>query len=236
MPQPSIDNTAWTLASLPGATLPAAPVPTLRFDAGRVQGSDGCNRYAGSYSADDGRLQLGPHLVSTQMACPEPAQRLSAAFNAALAQVRSYRSDGAALTLLDAAGSSLASLAAQANGLAGTAWQVGAYNNGKQAVVSLLPGTTMTLAFLPEGRVGGSAGCNSFSGSYTVAGDLLSLSRVATTRRLCGQPDGLMAQEAAFLSALETAATARRERDRLELRSATGALAATLTLVPAPKP
>jgi hypothetical protein len=40
----------------------------------------------------------------------------------------------------------------------------------------------------------------------------------------------------AFLSALEGVATARREGDKLELRTATDALAMSATLAPAAKP
>jgi heat shock protein HslJ len=47
---------------------------------------------------------------------------------------------------------------------------------------------------------------------------------------MCAQPEGTMAQEAAFLAALQTAATQRREADRLELRTADGALAVSARL------
>jgi heat shock protein HslJ len=45
---------------------------------------------------------------------------------------------------------------------------------------------------------------------------------------MCPQPAGLMEQEQQFLKALQTVATARFEGDRLELRTADGAMAATL--------
>jgi heat shock protein HslJ len=45
---------------------------------------------------------------------------------------------------------------------------------------------------------------------------------------MCASPAGVMEQEQQFLKALETVTTARMEGDRLELRTATGALAATL--------
>jgi heat shock protein HslJ len=46
---------------------------------------------------------------------------------------------------------------------------------------------------------------------------------------MCTKPEGVMEQEQQFLKALETVATARFEGDRLELRTAEGALAITLT-------
>jgi heat shock protein HslJ len=232
--QPPVDQTAWTLATLAGRAAPSAPVPTLSFESGRAQGSDGCNRFGGAYTVSGDRLQIGPNLVTTQRACPEPAQQTAKAFQAALAGAARYRIDGPRLLLLDSAGATLATFTAQATGLAGTSWQVGGYNNGRQAVVSVQAGTELTLEFTPDGAVAGSAGCNRYRGAYVSAGGQLSLSGIAATRRLCPQPK-VMTQEAEFLRALETVATARREGDRLELRTATGALAATLTLA-APKP
>jgi heat shock protein HslJ len=233
---PTLNNTAWTLSSLAGRTLPGGSTPTMQFEGGRVQGSDGCNRYSAPYTAADGRFQLGSPGVSTQMACPEPITRLAGDFNAALAKARAYRIDGTSLVLLDAAGAAVATFAPQATGLAGTAWEVTGYNNGRQAVVSVMTGTRLTMEFMPDGKLRGSAGCNSFVGSYTSSGSNLTIGSVAATRKACLEPEGTMAQEAAFLRALETVATARREGERLELRTASGALAATLSAAVGSKP
>lgn len=232
-PVPALQDTAWVLATLPGMATPPAATPTLRFEAGRVQGSDGCNRYGAPYTGANGRLQIGPNGVSTQMACPEPVSRLAASFNAALAKAQTYRIDGKTLLLMDGAGATLATFVAQGTELAGTAWQITAYNNGNQAVVGLVAGSAITLEFLPEGRVRGSGGCNHYNGSYTSSADQLKIGPVGATRRACAEPEGVMAQEAAFLRALETVASARREGHRLELRTATGALAVTMTPAPA---
>jgi len=235
-PPPSLDDTAWTLASLPGTTLLPAPQATLQFEGGRATGSDGCNRYGTSFKTADGKLELGAQRVSTQMACPEPASQLATAFNRVLNDVRAYRIEAGSLLLLNASGATLATLAAQPSTLAGTAWQVSGYNNGKQAVVSVITGTQLTMEFLADGKLRGSGGCNNFNGSFTAEGNRLSIGRVASTRMACAQPEGRMAQEAAFLAALESAATARREADRLELRTASGALAVSARLAAPAKP
>lgn len=227
-PPPPLLDTAWVLAALPGTATPHAATPTLRFEADRVQGSDGCNRYGAPYKGGNGTLEIGPNGIRTLMACPEPVNRLAASFNAALAQAQAYRIDGETLLLLDAAGATLASFVAQGTSIAGTAWQITAYHNGRQALVSVAAGSTLTIEFTRDGRVRGSGGCNSFSASYTSRADQLAIGPVGSTRRACAEPDGVMAQEAAFLRALETVAFARREGDRLELRTATGALAVTM--------
>jgi heat shock protein HslJ len=101
---------------------------------------------------------------------------------------------------------------------------VTAYNNGKQAVVSVLAGTSLTLEFGADGRVSGSAGCNRYTGQYTVAGDAVTIGQSASTRRMCAEPAGVMEQEAAFLAALPGDVRARIDGDRLELRDVAGAL------------
>ena len=126
----------------------------------------------------------------------------------------------------------LATFAAQSQALAGTSWSVTGYNNGRQAVVSVLTGTNLSMAFGSDGKVGGSAGCNRYSAAYTLEGHKLTIGPAAATRMMCAKPEGVMEQERQFLQALETVATARFEGDRLELRSAEGQLAVTLTKAP----
>lgn len=226
---PGLDGTAWVLSALPGHTLVADTTITLQFDAGRASGTDGCNRYSRPYSVKDGTLDFGPGGASTQMACPPEVMQRAAEYTSRLGAARSYRVEAGQLQLLGPDGNLLAALVPQPQGLAGTSWRVTGYNNGRQAVVSVLAGTTPTMAFSPDGRVSGSAGCNNYSATYTFAGESLGFGPAATTRKMCAEPERVMEQEQQFLKALETVASARQEGDRLELRSADGALAVSLT-------
>lgn len=226
---PSLDNTAWVLSALPGRTLVPGATVTLRFEAGRASGSDGCNRYAVPYTASGSTLKTEAGGVSTQMACPPEVMQQAEAFMAGLTGAHSYRIEGEQLQLLGTDGAVRAGLAAQPKGLADTTWHVTGYNNGKQAVVSVLKDTTLTMAFSADGRVSGSAGCNLYSGSYTSSGAALSFGPAAATRKMCARPERIMEQEQQFLAALESVATVRQEGDRLELRTATGALAIAAT-------
>lgn len=233
---PSLNDTAWTLASLPGTVLPPTPRPTLQFEDGRAAGSDGCNRYGTGFKAADGKLELAPQRMSTQMACPPAEQQLALAFNRVLDEVRGYRIEAGSLLLLNAGGTTLAALAAQPTTLAGTSWSVTGVNNGKQAVVGVLTGTELTLQIMSDGTLQGSGGCNRFNGSYTQQGKSLRIGPLASTRMACAEPEGRMAQEAQFLAALESTATARREGDKLELRTATGALAVSARMATPARP
>jgi heat shock protein HslJ len=227
-------DTSWRLSALSGQTDPLPGTATLNFEDGRVHGSDGCNRFAGSYTSTGTEFRMGDDMISTNMACPEPVMRQAENFLQALKSARALLLGSERLVLLDADGNALATFAALPNTLADTAWVVTGYNNGKQAVVSVATGTRLTATFKADGRLGGSAGCNRYSARYTIDGKALSIGPLATTRKSCDSPAGVMAQEARFLKALSTAATWRMDGDRLELRTSKGALAATLSAASAP--
>ena len=243
--EPSLDGSSWVLASLgtrsslPGTTTvsdtQAGPgsKATLTFSEGRAYGTDGCNRFTMPYTIKDGTLTWPSRRpAATQMACSRDAMEQGAAFMQALAGTDGYRVSGGNLQLLAPDGRVQATFVPQARSLAGTTWRATAINNGKGAVASLVADSTVTLSFGRDGQVSGSAGCNPYTAAYTAEGESLRVQSAAATRRMCAA-DGVMEQEQAFLNALGSVGTARREGDRLELRTAAGALAAVFVLDPA---
>lgn len=226
-PPPALEGTAWVLASLPGRSLVAGATPTARFEDGRVAGSDGCNRYMMPFTASGATLAIGPQGPSTSMACAENVMAQASAFTTGLLAARSFRRDADKLILLDASGAVVMTLASQAATLAGTRWNVTMINNGRQAIVSVVTGSTVTLAFDAQGRASGSTGCNQFTAGYQATGETLRFSQVASTRRACADP-AVDEQEQAFLRALGSVASLQFEADRLELRDPDGSLALIL--------
>lgn len=107
--------------------------------------------------------------------------------------------------------------------LAGTSWTVTAV--GGEALVA---GSTATMVFGDDGKLSGSAGCNTYLASYESDREQLTITLVGASKKLCGEPDGVMAQESRFLAALGATATARGTVARLELADAAGALLLTL--------
>jgi heat shock protein HslJ len=201
---------------------------TAHFEGGRVYGSDGCNRYSAPYTATATTLEVGPAAASTRMACAQPLMDQAEAFMRALTQARAYRIQSGQLELLSADGEVLASHVPQPQTLAGTSWHVTGYNNGHEAVVSVVASANVTMTFSTDGKVSGSAGCNRYTAPYVSDGPKLTFGAIAATRRMCTQPDGVMEQEQQFLKALEAVTSAGVDGDRLELRTAKGQLAATL--------
>jgi heat shock protein HslJ len=228
---PSLDGTAWVLASLQGLTLLPGQPPTIAFQGGRAVGSDGCNRFTTTYTAKESALTIDKG-ATTMMACPHERMQQADAFMAALSAARTYRIANGRLELLFPEGTVLATFSKQSTELAGTSWRATGINNGKGAVASTVSGSTVTLRFGTDGTASGSAGCNNFTVPYAAKdGSLRFTGPTALTRKMCPQ-EGVMEQEQAFLAALESVATARVEGDRLELRTADGAMAASLVTNP----
>jgi heat shock protein HslJ len=226
----ALAGTSWNLVALTGEDIdPALPTVTLRFNADATLGGfDGCNRYRGAFSVAGTAIRIPSEMATTRAACHEPLASRASTYAEALGRAASFAIDANRLSLQDAAGKEVAVFEAGSSMLAGTSWEVTAYNNGERAVVSVLGGTRITAHFGDDGRVTGSAGCNQYFANYEVKGESISIAQPAATRRFCAKPEGVMDQEARFLGALRSAVTFRLENERLALRTADGALALTL--------
>lgn len=147
-------------------------------------------------------------------------------FMGALTAAKRYRIAGARLQLFAADGAVLATFSSRTQALAGTSWLVTGINDGKSAVVSVLPDSTITIAFTAARMAAGSTGCNRYTAAYMSAGSHLSFSAPAETRKFCAEA-GLMDQEQRFVRALAAVYSMHLEADRLEMRNAEGALQIT---------
>lgn len=103
--------------------------------------------------------------------------------------------------------------------LAGTRWEVVNYNNGS-ALVSVIGDTRITVEFDQDGRVTGNSGCNTYFAAYQVNGINITIDSPGGTQQVCSEPDGIMEQEADFLTALQAAATFRIDGNMLEMLTA----------------
>ncbi len=186
---------------------------------GKVSGSAGCNRYNGTYTVSGSNITIASPLASTMMMCEQAVMDQESAYLKALGEAKTFAVSGDQLTLKGGDGTALAVYTAQSQDLAGTNWEVTVFNNGKQAVVGVLEGTSLTASFADDGSLSGNSGCNQFTGSYTVSGNQITIGPLASTMMMCSDPEGLMDQEAQFL------ANYRIEGDVLELRTKDDAIA-----------
>ncbi len=80
--------------------------------------------------------------------------------------------------------------------LDGTSWELYSYRKSRP-----IEGSTLTISF-EDRQIHGSAGCNSYGGSYRLVGDKIDFSEIFATLMACPEPDGPMEQETMFLQFL----------------------------------
>jgi heat shock protein HslJ len=101
--------------------------------------------------------------------------------------------------------------------LAGSAWHL-TMLNGHAPLNMAEP---ISLSFEAEQRAGGNSGCNSYGGSYMVAGSTLTISEINSTLRACAE-QALNDQEAEYYQALQAVAAYEHSNDQLILKDARG--------------
>lgn len=227
-----LEGTVWqviALADSQGQLVMPAPNSEagVTFQDGQLGGNATCNTYFGSYTVDGNTLAITMGGM-TMMACPEPLMAQEQLFVTNLQSAATYEITADQLHIRNADGATVLVFAPLLpTPLTGTNWVAMNYNNGRQAVVSVLGGTEITAVFGEDGSLTGSAGCNNYMTKYQVDGNAITIEPAATTRMLCAEPEGVMEQEAEYLAALTTASTYEIRGDKLELRTADGALVAS---------
>lgn len=233
MEENELTGVLWTLVSYVNAAgepvdAPADAGITAEFTTeGRVGGRGGCNSYFASYTVDGNNLTIS-QAGSTMMACEPEIMQREADYLAALQSAATFAVAGDELQIANADGVTVLVYRAVApTSLTGTNWTATSYNTGTEAVSSLMAGTTITAVFSEDGKLNGLAGCNNYMTAYTLDGNNITIQPLATTRKMCPEPAGVMEQEAAFVTMLPQATTYQISGDTLELRTADGALIAS---------
>lgn len=225
-------GTNWLLSSLDGEIPLVDSNVTLQFgDDGNATGSDGCNQFIMAYTQDGQSLTFGaPGApgISTLIACQADIMTQATAFTDALTRTTTFSSNRRQL-ILQEGNQILAAFTADSQELDGTSWEVTAYNNGRDAVVSLIVGTDINIDFGVEGLVTGNAGCNDYFSNFVAADGKITVDAPAATFRACPYPPGVMEQEAEFLTALAGATTYSVSGNTMQMRTADDQLAMMLT-------
>ena len=232
--QPKLKDSSWRLESYgtPGTLKNSIPgkVPTIEFAVGELSGSAGCNSYFGSYTYDtDGTLAVS-QLGNTEMACMEAGvMEQEQSFLETLRLAESYRVVQGKLRIVG--GEKLLVFGRKVETqppeeepepepapepepepkpveqppLKNTSWVLNAYGEPGN-LESALAGNRPTMDFTTS-ELNGSAGCNSFFGTYTSDTDgSLEIIGLGSTTMYCIDED-VRNQEQAFLEALQLAET-----------------------------
>ncbi len=233
----SLEGTRWALDSYlaaegeMAAVLPGVEI-MAQFQEGQVVGSAGCNSYFGSYEVDGDSLTIGA-LGATEMYCgPEEVMDQEGAYLAALGSASSYSITGDRLQISGPQGHTVLTFSVlEPAPLVGTPWKLASFYDGTGSAVSVLAGTGITAFFGQDGSLGGSAGCNNYTSTYTVAGSQMSVGPVASTMMMCSEPEGIMEQESTFLEALGLVASYQIESSALHLANAQGQIVLSYTIL-----
>lgn len=222
-PTASLAGTSWLLLSYvndagevknvePSSTVTAA------FQNGAIMGNATCNQLSGTYTEAGNKLTLGP-LAMTEMACLSDALMLQESqIIKRLSESATYEIANNQLLIKNAAGQTMLTYAVRKQtSLTETVWVATAINSGQNAVVSLIPGTEITATFGANNQITGLSGCNQYNASYQVTNRELRVGPVASTRKACAAPEGVMEQEIAYLNAIAKTATFSIDGSNLKL-------------------
>ncbi|MFJ8754432.1 META domain-containing protein [Streptomyces sp. NPDC102441] len=230
---PSLTGVHWTVSSLTvGGKKTAAPAGAHVEigPEGRATGNLGCNRFTADVEVEGDKVTVGPG-TTTEMGCEEDVQEfekaMGRALNGELKAAVASRSDGKTLTLTTAQGDSIVLTSEPPAPLTGTTWKVTGLVSGG-AAASLPAGTEKKahLTFGKDGSVEGNLGCNTFHGKAVVSGSALTFGPIASTRKMCADPE--MELERALLGVLEGKTAYEIEHRSLSIEAKNGkGLAAT---------
>jgi heat shock protein HslJ len=213
-------STGWVLSSLvtPDGEIdvPPASAPVIIFpEDGNMTGNGGCNQLSSEFTSGEGTISIG-EIATTMMYC-EDVMDVEAGFTAGLAQVTRYEITGdRRLVLSDEQYTTVLTFFTTEFMLEQTQWRL--YVLTGEEIPEII---NVTLTLSPEGKnregtVFGSAGCNRYSGTYSLNEDRLTVNVLAVTAMMC---DASMETEDAFLAALQDELTFQIQFNRLILTS-----------------
>src|SRR5262245_49330144 len=190
-----LEGTHWRateLAGKPTSTQDPKREAYLQMQAGRVSGSDGCNRLTGSYQLNGDRVTFG-QMAGTQMACLN-SSGTEGPFRDALKSASRVTITGDRLDLFDAAGTRLATFAAGSQpststaspGLAGTSWQLVKFQGGDDTILTPDDRAKYTIEFADGGQLTARIDCNRGRGTWKSTGpSQIEFGPLALTRAQC---------------------------------------------------
>ncbi len=225
----SLAGTEWRLVAYGSDDAPQQPLSdasvTMQFTDAQVSGSLSCNSFGGEYTLNGQQITIS-NIMQTEMGCAEPIMQQEQQIGTALLSATTWAREGDTLRIGYNNGTlRFTRVEPEADRvLEGTPWQLTTFVSG-ETTRSLLAGTSITATF-ENGRVAGSAGCNSYSGTYTTQNNTLTVgSDIITTKKACA-PD-VMQQEQDFLDALVATTSYEIDGEQLTLVYPTGKLVFT---------
>ncbi|MET0910631.1 MAG: META domain-containing protein [Ilumatobacteraceae bacterium] len=216
-PDLPLEGTTWNLEGLVTADAVSSiafpgRVPSLLMEDGTVTVDTGCNTGTGTYEISGTDITFGP-IATTRMACTDPAG--SATETAVLTVLTGTATSAIEVDVLRLTNGTNGLVMRAApeggttpEGLEGVPWLLDSYVTGSTTTAVAAGVQRPTLQFdAATGTVAVAAGCNTGSGTYTVAGDQITFGPLAMTRLACIGESATV--ETAVLAVLTGTATAQ---------------------------
>lgn len=207
-------DTRWKLSSLNGKSPEKGSVPTLSFESERrYSGYNGCRNLYGTYSVDEDDLDFTSFSMK-DLGCIKPVTPTMRVTLASFPPAGDYRLNGDRLEIRTVDGNTyiFVPLTEESNVAQATMpWRLEKFVESGRAT-PVLEGTKISIAFdggtlRKRGSARGSAGCNRYTAdyvyrSYPGGAEGPNFENFSVTRKLCPSPEGVMDQEARYLSFL----------------------------------
>jgi heat shock protein HslJ len=222
-------NTTWVLTAYgqPNNLTPAEDgvATTAVFSSdGTLKGFGGCNNFTAEYQIQENQISIS--LPSTTLSLCEKGMDQEQAFILLLGAAQTYRLMGNELEISAADGTNVLHFSTQHLPLENVRWLLDSIN-GRPLPDGVSANALFTPAGSPaaqgqENSVTGSAGCNTFFGAYTLAGDTLTAGPIGLTQMMCEEL--VMQVEQAFLAGLENIQGYQVIGNQLTIYTSTGVL------------
>lgn len=219
----AILDTTWTVQSFGGPEEPIAGVdgtyPSINFILGRFNGYTGCNYFVGTYQAEGDTVRFDPPAVTTGFCDDEQLHQQQEAYMTMLVTANRYAFDGENISLFADDRQLMTLEPLEPVPFEGTTWSYRFFQGELPEWQQVIPDTSITAVFEGD-AISGSAGCNEYNGTVTRNGDDITIGELASTRKMCAEPEGIMDQEERYLSALQTSVKIRESARSIELYDA----------------
>ncbi|MGK7940053.1 MAG: META domain-containing protein [Crocosphaera sp.] len=224
-----MDSSSWILVNYLDSngekSLPySGHEPTLIFDSGKLRGYSGCNFFNASYTRkNESQISINPGATTLRACGYQGLSEQERDYFKNLGEVTSYELNNNKIIFRDDEKEIRLVFAKNPPAkLRGNLWQLQSYNNGRNALVSLIRDTKITMRISEAGKLTGSSGCNRYQGSWKENDGKITISPLATTRKMCNSPEDIMTQEANFIDAMNKVASYEIEQHTLILRDVEG--------------
>lgn len=217
---PNVDaDGVWTLRSGRSRSGEIAVAPgtriTMEIAGDAVRGSAGCNSYGGAVSIEGDAFEAGG-LALTEIGCPPEVAEPEERFVEGMGDADTIARDGRTLTLTGPDTELVFRLVPPIDPkpLTGTTWILESLVEGRTASSVAASADPARLLLKDGGTFEGTTGCRSFTGTWEVSGDVVSVTQMVFDGNC---KPGVQDQDSHVASVLGGGFRAERREDRLTL-------------------